>query len=83
MIVDIGGGTTEVAVISLGGIVASRWIRIAGDEMDQDIITHMRQRYNLLIGERMAEEVKIGGRRRVEPIGGARARPEDRAARPR
>src|SRR5215208_2773818 len=59
MIVDIGGGTTEVAVISLGGIVASRWIRIAGDEMDQDIITHMRQRYNLLIGERMAEEVKI------------------------
>src|ERR671920_1199282 len=59
MIVDIGGGTTEVAVISLGGIVGSRWIRIAGDEMDQDIITHMRQRYNLLIGERMAEEVKI------------------------
>src|SRR5215211_1884652 len=59
MIVDIGGGTTEVAVISLGGIVASRWIRIAGDEMDQDIITHMRQRYNLLIGERMAEEVKL------------------------
>ena len=59
MIVDIGGGTTEVAVISLGGIVGSRWIRIAGDEMDQDIITHMRQRYNLLIGERMAEEAKI------------------------
>ncbi|MDP8925108.1 MAG: rod shape-determining protein, partial [Chloroflexota bacterium] len=45
--------------ISLGGIVASRWIRIAGDEMDQDIVTYMRQRYNLLIGERMAEEVKI------------------------
>jgi rod shape-determining protein MreB len=68
MIVDIGGGTTEVAVISLGGIVGSRWIRIAGDEMDQDIITHMRQRYNLLIGERMAEEAKIavaGG----QPIG--------------
>jgi rod shape-determining protein MreB len=60
MIVDIGGGTTEVAVIALGGIVASRWIRIAGDEMDQEIITHMRQRYNLLIGERMAEEAKIG-----------------------
>ena len=59
MIVDIGGGTTEVAVISLGGIVASRWIRIAGDEMDGDIVAHMRQRYNLLIGERMAEEVKI------------------------
>ncbi len=59
MIIDIGGGTTEVAVISLGGIVASRTIRIAGDEMDQDIVAHMRQRHNLLIGERMAEEVKI------------------------
>src|SRR6266540_4395670 len=59
MIVDIGGGTTEVAVISLGGIVASRTIRIAGDEMDQDIVAHMRQRHNLLIGERMDEEVKI------------------------
>jgi rod shape-determining protein MreB len=59
MIIDIGGGTTEVAVISLGGIVSSRTIRIAGDEMDQDIILHMRQRHNLLIGERMAEEVKI------------------------
>lgn len=59
MVVDIGGGTTEVAVISLGGMVASRSIRIAGDEMDQDIITHMRQRHNLAIGERMAEEVKI------------------------
>jgi len=59
MIVDIGGGTTEVAVISLGGIVSSRTIRIAGDEMDQDIVGHMRQRHNLLIGERMAEEVKI------------------------
>ena len=68
MIVDIGGGTTEVAVISLGGIVASRWIRIAGDEMDQDIITHMRQRYNLLIGERMAEEAKIAVAA-GEPIG--------------
>lgn len=59
MVVDIGGGTTEVAVISLGGMVASRSIRIAGDEMDQDIVTHMRQRHNLAIGERMAEEVKI------------------------
>ncbi|MBA2450087.1 MAG: rod shape-determining protein [Chloroflexi bacterium] len=59
MIVDIGGGTTEVAVISLGGIVTGRTVRVAGDEMDQDIISHMRQRYNLLIGERMAEEVKI------------------------
>jgi rod shape-determining protein MreB len=59
MIVDIGGGTTEVAVISLGGIVASRTIRIAGDEMDTDIIAYMKQHHNLLIGERMAEEVKI------------------------
>lgn len=59
MIIDIGGGTTEAAVISLGGVVASRSIRIAGDEMDQDIVTYMRQRHNLAIGERMAEELKI------------------------
>jgi rod shape-determining protein MreB len=59
MIVDIGGGTTEVAVISLGGVVASRSIRIAGDEMDQDIVSYLRQRHNLAIGERMAEEIKI------------------------
>lgn len=59
MIVDIGGGTTEIAVISLGGIVVSRSIRIAGDEMDQEIIQFARQRHNLLIGERMAEEAKI------------------------
>ncbi|HZT08552.1 MAG TPA: rod shape-determining protein [Chloroflexota bacterium] len=59
MIVDIGGGTTEVAVISLGGVVASRSIRIAGDELDQDIVSYIRQRHNLAIGERMAEEVKV------------------------
>lgn len=59
MIVDIGGGTTEVAVFSLGGIVISRSIRVAGDEMDQDIINYARQKYNLLIGERMAERIKI------------------------
>ncbi|MBN1135895.1 MAG: rod shape-determining protein [Anaerolineae bacterium] len=59
MIVDIGGGTTEVAVISLGGIVVSRSIRVAGDEMDDDIIQYARQKYNLLIGERMAERAKI------------------------
>src|SRR5436190_4381994 len=59
MVVDIGGGTTEVAVISLGGMVASRSIRIAGDELDQDIMLHMRARHNLAIGERMAEEIKI------------------------
>ncbi|MGE5620179.1 MAG: rod shape-determining protein [Sphingomonadaceae bacterium] len=59
MIVDIGGGTTEVAVISLGGMVALRSIRIAGDELDQDIMLYVRQRHNLMIGERMAEEIKI------------------------
>jgi rod shape-determining protein MreB len=58
MIVDIGGGTTEVAVISLGGIVVSRSLRVAGDEMDEAIVQYARQRYNLTIGERMAESVK-------------------------
>src|SRR5690625_1756074 len=58
MIVDIGGGTTEVAVISLGGIVSHESIRIAGDEMDETIIQHVRRSYNLLIGERTAEEIK-------------------------
>jgi len=60
MIVDIGGGTTEVAIISLGGIVTSCSIRIAGDEMDEAIILHVKKAYNLLIGERTAEEIKIG-----------------------
>jgi rod shape-determining protein MreB len=59
MIVDIGGGTTEVAVTSLGGIVVARSIRVAGDEMDEDIINYARQKYNLLIGEQTAEAVKI------------------------
>jgi rod shape-determining protein MreB len=59
MIVDIGGGTTEVAVCALGGIVTSTSVRTAGDEMDQDIITYARQVHNLLIGERTAEEIKI------------------------
>ncbi len=59
LIVDIGGGTTEVAVISLGGLVAAESIRIAGDEMDQAIISYMKQTYNLLIGERSAERIKI------------------------
>lgn len=58
MIVDIGGGTTEVAVIALGGIVVSTSIRTAGDEMDQDIIAYARQIHNLLIGERTAEDIK-------------------------
>jgi len=59
MVVDIGGGTTEVAIMSMGGIVISRSLRVAGDEMDQDIIIYIRNKYNLLIGERMAEQVKI------------------------
>lgn len=59
MIVDIGGGTTEVAVISLGGIVTSRSIPVAGNNMDESIIQHVRQTYNLMIGERTAEEIKM------------------------
>lgn len=59
MIVDIGGGTSEVAVISLGGIVTSRSIRIAGDEIDEAIVAYIRKVYNLLIGDRTAEEVKL------------------------
>ncbi len=59
MVVDIGGGTTEVAIISMGGIVVSRSLRVAGDEMDQDIIQYIRNKYNLFIGERMSEQVKI------------------------
>jgi rod shape-determining protein MreB and related proteins len=59
MIVDIGGGTTEVAVISMGGIVASRSVRTAGDEMNQDIIDFARDNFNLLLGERTAERIKI------------------------
>jgi rod shape-determining protein MreB len=59
MMVDIGGGTTEVAVLSMGGVVVSRSLRVAGDELDQDIITYVRNKYNLLIGERMAEQIKI------------------------
>ncbi len=59
MIVDIGGGTSEIAVISLGGVVAARSLRTAGDEMNEDIIRYMRDEFNLLVGERTAEEVKI------------------------
>lgn len=58
MIVDIGGGTSEVAVISLGGIVSSRSVRVAGDEFDSAIINYIKKKYNLLIGERTAENVK-------------------------
>lgn len=59
MVVDIGGGTTDVATISLGGIVSSRTIKMAGDQMDQSIIHYIRNKYNLLIGERTAEAVKM------------------------
>jgi rod shape-determining protein MreB len=59
MVVDIGGGTTEIAVISLGGIVTSCSIRIGGDEMDSSIIQHIKREYNLMIGERTAEDIKI------------------------
>ncbi|MEJ2151046.1 MAG: rod shape-determining protein [Chloroflexota bacterium] len=72
MVVDIGGGTTEVAIFSLGGIVISRSMRVAGDEMDEDIIQYMRTKYNLLIGERMAERAKI-------EIGSAYPLPEERS----
>lgn len=59
MVVDVGGGTTEVAVISLGGVVISRSIRIGGDEMDEAIVHYVKRNYNLMIGERTAEEIKI------------------------
>lgn len=59
MVVDIGGGTTEVAVISLGGIVCSESIRVGGDECDEAIIAHVKREYNVMIGERTAEEIKI------------------------
>ncbi len=59
MVVDIGGGTSEVAVIAMGGIVVSRSLRVAGDELDLDIVTYMRNKYNLLIGERIAEQAKM------------------------
>lgn len=59
MIVDVGGGTTEVAIISLGGIVFSRSVRVGGDEMDEAIILYIKRSYNLMIGERTAEQIKI------------------------
>ena len=59
MIVDIGGGTCEIAVISLGGVVVSKSLKVAGDEMDGDIVNYVRTRYNILLGEKTAEEAKI------------------------
>ncbi|TKH65054.1 rod shape-determining protein MreB, partial [Bacillus cereus] len=59
MVVDIGGGTTEVAIISLGGIVTSQSVRVAGDDMDDSIIQYIKKSYNLMIGERTAEALKL------------------------
>jgi rod shape-determining protein MreB len=59
MVVDIGGGTTEVAVMSMGGVVVARSLRVAGDEMDTDIVQYIRNKYNLLIGEGVAEQIKM------------------------
>jgi rod shape-determining protein MreB len=59
MVVDIGGGTTEVAVISLSGVVYSRSVRVGGDKMDEAIMTHVKRKYNMLIGESTSEEIKI------------------------
>ena len=60
MVVDVGGGTTDIAVISLGGIVYSESVKVAGDQMDSAIINHVKREHNLLIGEHMAERVKLG-----------------------
>ena len=79
MIVDIGGGTTEVAVISLGGIVASESIRIAGDELDEAIVAYVKREYSLALGERTSEEIKIALGERVP----ARRRALRRGPRPR
>jgi len=72
MIVDIGGGTSEMAVFSMGGIVVSRSLRVAGDEMDEEIMRYARDRYSLLIGQRMAERIKMA-------IGSAYPLPEEQA----
>jgi rod shape-determining protein MreB and related proteins len=71
MIVDIGGGTTDIAVLSLGGIVVDKTVQVAGDEMDHDILNYVKHKYNLLIGERSSEEVKIS-------IGSAAAQKEEK-----
>ncbi len=73
MVADIGGGTSEVAVLSMGGTVISRSLRVAGDEMDLDIVQYIRNKYNLLIGERIAEQVKM-------TIGSAYHLPEEKTA---
>ena len=70
MVIDIGGGTSEIAVISLGGIVTSKTLRIAGDEFDNSIINHCKREHNVLIGERTAEQIKVG-------IGAAYPKPKE------
>ena len=69
MVVDIGGGTTEVAVMSMSGVVASRSLRVAGDELDQDIVQYLRNKYNLLVGQGVAEQIKwqIGSAYPLQP----------------
>jgi rod shape-determining protein MreB len=73
MVVDIGGGTTEVAVVAMGGVIVSRSLRVAGDEMDQDVVQYIRNKYNLLIGEGVAEQIKI-------KIGSAYPLPQEKTA---
>ena len=94
MVVDIGGGTTEVAVISLGGIVTSQSIRIGGDELDNAIIQYVKKEYSLMLGERTAEEIKMAigsafpiarraARRDPRPRPGLRSAEDDRRVAPR
>src|SRR2546423_875256 len=78
MIVDIGGGTTEVAVISLGGIVVSQSLRVGGDEMDEAIITHIKRDYKLLVGQPTSEEIKA----EIGPAPGPEGKPPAEGARP-
>ena len=87
MVVDIGGGTTEVAVLSLGDVVYARSVRVGGDRMDEAIINYLRRQHNLLVGEATAEKIKItiGTARmpddgRGAAHGGARPRPPERRA---
>lgn len=74
MVIDIGGGTTDIGIVSLGGLVNSRNVRIAGDKLNADIVSHMRNEFKILIGEKTAEEIKIAiasvapGRERIEAI---------------
>ncbi len=74
MVVDIGGGTTDIAVISLGGTVVSTSIKVAGDDFDDAIVRYMRRKYNLLVGERTAEDIKIRRRRPRRPSGSRQTR---------